>query len=177
MNKYIEIEKFEPKPKKFFHLLGVYRPLYWFEENLKKLLFDCRSCGQCILSTTGFVCPMRCPKTLRNGPCGGTENDTCEVNQKKLCVWSEIYYNNKDLKRLDLIRYFQIPVNHEFEETSSIVNWLDIRIDGMHLAIPGKGNAIAQLFKLAFYIMRTRWRKFVHPGRYWHKHESHYMDV
>jgi len=47
----------------------------------------------------------------------------------------------------------------------------------MHLAIPGKGNMIAQLFKLAFYIMRIRWRKFVHPGRYWHKHESHYMDV
>lgn len=177
MNKYTEIKKFEPKPKKFFHLLGVYRPLYWFEENLKKYLFDCRSCGQCILSTTGFVCPMRCPKTLRNGPCGGTENDMCEVNTKKKCVWSEIYYSNKDLKRLDLIRYFQIPVNRELEETSSIVNWLDIRIDGMHLAIPGKGNMIAQLLKLAFYIMRIRWSKFVHPGRYWHKHESHYMDV
>ena len=101
----------------------------------------------------------------------------CEVNPDKKCVWSEIYYSNKDLRRLDLLRYFQIPVNYEFEDTSAIVNWLDSRIDGMHLAIPGKGNMIAQLFKLAFYIMRIRWRKFVHPGRYWHKHESHYMDV
>lgn len=177
MNEYTEIKKFEPKPKKFFHLAGVYRPLYWFEENLKKFMFDCRSCGQCILSTTGFVCPMRCPKNLRNGPCGGTQNDMCEVNPVKKCVWSEIYYGNKDLKRLDLIRYFQIPVNREFEDTSAIVNWLDIRIDGMHLAIAGKGNMLAQLIKLAFHIIKIRWRKFIHPGRYWHKHESHYMDV
>ena len=175
MNKYTEIKKYEPKPKKFFHLQGIYRPLYWLEENLKVFLFDCRSCGQCILSTTGFVCPMRCPKTLRNGPCGGTENDRCEVNPEKMCVWSEIYYGNKDIKRLDLLRYFQIPVNHEFHETSAIVNWLDNRIDGMHLSIPGKGKALGQLMRLAFHIIKIRWRKFIHPGRYWHKNESHYL--
>nr|WP_245947992.1 methylenetetrahydrofolate reductase C-terminal domain-containing protein [Halomonas montanilacus] len=28
-------------------------------------------CGQCILSSTGMSCPMNCPKSLRNGPCGG----------------------------------------------------------------------------------------------------------
>ena len=27
----------------------------------KKLLFDCRMCGQCILHTTGMTCPMSCP--------------------------------------------------------------------------------------------------------------------
>ncbi|GEM_PF-935294 len=175
MNGYTEIKKYEPKPKKFFHLHSIYRALYWLEENLKIFTFDCRSCGQCILSTTGFVCPMRCPKTLRNGPCGGTENDKCEVNSTKMCVWSEIYYGNKAIKRLDLLKYFQVPLNHEFHDTSAVVNWIDHRIDGMHLAIPGKGTAFGQLIKLAFHILKIRWTKFIHPGRYWHKNESHYL--
>jgi hypothetical protein len=36
------------------------------EKAVKGALFDCRMCGQCILHSTGLVCPMRCPKNLRN---------------------------------------------------------------------------------------------------------------
>ena len=37
-------------------------------------------CGQCVLHSTGMTCPMTCPKTLRNGPCGGVREDgDCEV--------------------------------------------------------------------------------------------------
>lgn len=47
------------------------RPVAAVEKAVKGFMFDCRMCGQCILSSTGMSCPMNCPKQLRNGPCGG----------------------------------------------------------------------------------------------------------
>ena len=40
----------------------------------KKPVFGCQACGNCVLGMTEYVCPMTCPKNLRNGPCGGTFN-------------------------------------------------------------------------------------------------------
>ncbi len=66
------------------------RPVAALERQVKGLLFDCRMCGQCILSSTGMSCPMNCPKNLRNGPCGGVRADgTCEVRPEMRCVWRE----------------------------------------------------------------------------------------
>jgi len=64
------------------------RPTAAVERSVKGLLFDCRMCGQCILSSTGMSCPMNCPKNLRNGPCGGVRaNGHCEVRPEMKCVW------------------------------------------------------------------------------------------
>jgi hypothetical protein len=66
------------------------RPAAAFEREVKGLLFDCRMCGQCILSSTGMSCPMICPKNLRNGPCGGVRaNGHCAVRPEMQCVWVE----------------------------------------------------------------------------------------
>ncbi len=66
------------------------RPVAAIERNVKGLLFDCRMCGQCVLSSTGMSCPMNCPKNLRNGPCGGVRDDGhCEVKPEMKCVWRE----------------------------------------------------------------------------------------
>jgi hypothetical protein len=66
------------------------RPVAALERGVKGLLFDCRMCGQCILSSTGMSCPMNCPKNLRNGPCGGVRaNGNCEVRPDMKCVWLE----------------------------------------------------------------------------------------
>ncbi|HVN45088.1 MAG TPA: methylenetetrahydrofolate reductase C-terminal domain-containing protein [Steroidobacteraceae bacterium] len=63
-------------------------PMAALERPVKGLLFDCRMCGQCILSSTGMSCPMNCPKNLRNGPCGGVRaNGHCEVRPEMKCVW------------------------------------------------------------------------------------------
>jgi Methylene-tetrahydrofolate reductase C terminal len=68
------------------------RPVAGVEKAIKGLLFDCRMCGQCVLSSTGMACPMNCPKTLRNGPCGGVRADgNCEVKPEMKCVWVEAY--------------------------------------------------------------------------------------
>jgi hypothetical protein len=76
-----------------FDRLGLERSsqlVRWFEEPAKKLLFDCRMCGQCVLHYTGMTCPMTCPKQLRNGPCGGVGLDgRCEVDADRQCVWVE----------------------------------------------------------------------------------------
>jgi methylenetetrahydrofolate reductase (NADPH) len=54
----------------------------------KELLFDCKMCGQCALSSTGMSCPTNCPKNMRNGPCGGVRPDgNCEVTPTMPCVW------------------------------------------------------------------------------------------
>jgi Methylene-tetrahydrofolate reductase C terminal len=64
------------------------RPVAALERSVKGLLFDCRMCGQCVLSSTGMSCPMNCPKNLRNGPCGGVRaNGHCEVRPEMKCVW------------------------------------------------------------------------------------------
>jgi len=72
------------------------RPVAGVEKAVKGLLFDCRMCGQCVLSATGMSCPMNCPKTLRNGPCGGVRDDgTCEVKPEMRCVWVEAYHGSE----------------------------------------------------------------------------------
>ena len=64
------------------------RPVALVERMLKGPLFGCRMCGQCALSSTGMSCPMRCPKQLRNGPCGGVRPDGgCEIRPAMRCVW------------------------------------------------------------------------------------------
>jgi hypothetical protein len=78
-----------------FQALGyerIERPVARVEKAVKGLLFDCRMCGQCVLSSTGMSCPMNCPKTLRNGPCGGVRSDGhCEVKPEMKCVWVEAF--------------------------------------------------------------------------------------
>ena len=71
------------------------RPVAVIEQAVKGLLFDCKMCGQCVLSSTGMSCPMNCPKTLRNGPCGGVRADgNCEVKPEMKCVWIEAYHGS-----------------------------------------------------------------------------------
>ena len=175
MTSTVEVEKFNPKPIKFWHLRGIYKPLYFLEELLKRAMFDCRSCGQCILSTTGFICPMRCPKNLRNGPCGGAADGYCEVDPSKKCVWVEIYNAAADLDRVEMLKKFQGSIDWRLHDTSAVVNWIDGRIEGMHLTIPGKGPALFQLLKIAFYLMLARIKKFFRAPKFWQKNEAHYL--
>ena len=52
----------------------------------------CRMCGDCILGSTGGICPItHCAKSLVNGPCGGQKNGKCEVNPENDCAWIKIY--------------------------------------------------------------------------------------
>ena len=56
------------------------RALQVLEYGVKGPLFGCRMCGNCLLQETAFICPMECPKGLRNGPCGGSTPEHCYVD-------------------------------------------------------------------------------------------------
>jgi len=62
----------------------------------------CQACGQCILASTGGICPIsRCSKRMLNGPCGGSEKGKCEVSPETDCGWQLIYERLKELGQLD----------------------------------------------------------------------------
>jgi methylenetetrahydrofolate reductase (NADPH) len=68
------------------------RMLARMELAFKGPVFGCRMCGNCLLQETAFICPMECPKGLRNGPCGGiTPEKNCYVDESRKCVWYAIY--------------------------------------------------------------------------------------
>jgi methylenetetrahydrofolate reductase (NADPH) len=61
------------------------------EKVVKGPLFGCRMCGNCLLQETAFICPMECPKGIRNGPCGGSTEEYCYVDSTRPCMWYRIY--------------------------------------------------------------------------------------
>lgn len=85
---------FYPFKKESFHK----RLLARVELGVKGPLFGCRLCGNCLLQETSLICPMECPKGLRNGPCGGiTPEKNCYVDDTRKCIWYAIY--TKALKK------------------------------------------------------------------------------
>ena len=63
------------------------------EQLAKTFANECMHCGDCALFETAFICPMsQCPKSQRNGPCGGSINGWCEVYpEEKKCLYVRAY--------------------------------------------------------------------------------------
>ena len=74
---------------------------------------------------------MNCPKTLRNGPCGGVRvNGHCEVKPEMRCVWVQAFERSLRMPKYghELLA-IQPPVNKRLEGTASWINMLH-GIDG-----------------------------------------------
>ena len=70
----------------------------------------CLGCGDCIIDSTGGICPIaRCAKSMLNGPCGGSSNGKCEVNPDVECAWYAIYERLKLQGRLELMEKVREP--------------------------------------------------------------------
>ncbi len=70
----------------------------------------CALCGECIIDEFSGLCPItRCPKSMLNGPCGGSTNGKCEVDETLPCVWDEIYSAFKEKGQLQRFREIQPP--------------------------------------------------------------------
>ncbi|NOY09615.1 MAG: methylenetetrahydrofolate reductase [Spirochaetes bacterium] len=98
---------------------------YFFERVVKKLLYNCQECGDCALFDMAYLCPMsRCAKFQRNGPCGGSRNGMCEVDDTKRCVWTMVYDRLSSVRKTDEIRGEYVPpVNWTLSKTSSWLNY------------------------------------------------------
>lgn len=96
------------------------------EELAKRLIFDCRMCGQCVLHSTGMTCPMTCPKNLRNGPCGGVREDGgCEVVPEMRCVWVEAFERSQKMPTYGgQLGHSQPPLNRQLEGRSAWITAL-----------------------------------------------------
>lgn len=114
----LQTKPFKPGERRISFLVRL------MEDVVKVPLFRCQRCGECILSHTAFICCQRCPKRLRNGPCGGTgKGGTCEVYPERKCVWYRIYHRAKRLGRLPLLQRTESIHNWELEHTSA---WLNV---------------------------------------------------
>ena len=73
------------------------KAMHGIEHISKTMMFGCQDCGDCSLPDTGYFCPRAsCSKTQRNGPCGGSADGRCELNDKD-CMWARAY---------DRLKYF-----------------------------------------------------------------------
>lgn len=82
----------------------------------------CRACGECVLAYTGGICPVTaCAKGLFNGPCGGTNNGSCEISDDIPCAWNDIYNRLKAQNRLEDIINLQAPMQWKNQVKRTIV--------------------------------------------------------
>jgi methylenetetrahydrofolate reductase (NADPH) len=81
------------------------------ERSIKGVLWGCRMCGNCILQETAFICPMTCPKGLRNGLCGGATPERCEVDPTRPCTWYKIYERAERMGRTEKLLEINAPVD------------------------------------------------------------------
>lgn len=86
--------------------------LHRIEHASKIMLYGCRDCGDCSLPETGYLCPRAsCSKTQRNGPCGGSFDGRCELDDKE-CIWARAY---------DRMKYYH-ESEHMLDRPATVAN-------------------------------------------------------
>jgi hypothetical protein len=82
-------------------------------ERVGRFFEGCSLCGECVLDSTGGICPhTECPKGLLNGPCGGVAHGMCEVNTECECAWVRIYKRLEKQGRLGALKKIAAPKDH-----------------------------------------------------------------
>jgi len=70
----------------------------------------CSLCGDCLLDTFGGYCPVsRCPKSMLNGPCGGSTGGKCEVDKELPCIWDQVYQILQQSGKVQELKRIQPP--------------------------------------------------------------------
>jgi methylenetetrahydrofolate reductase (NADPH) len=103
----------------------------WLEGPVKKLLLDCRQCGDCGIQHVAFLCPeSKCAKHIRNGACGGSRDGMCEVYSDRKCVWFRAYDRLASADCLeDMLQECTPPRLWELDRTPS---WLNFHLKRDH---------------------------------------------
>ena len=99
------------------------RVLRRVERWIKGPLWGCRMCGNCLLQETAFICPMECPKGMRNGPCGGSSAEKCYVDETRPCIWYRIHKRAFKMGREELLLEVLPPLDWDKVGTET---WGDV---------------------------------------------------
>ena len=99
------------RPYRRNHESFLVRAFTRLERLIKEPLFGCRMCGNCLLKQTAFICPMTCPKGLRNGLCGGATPEACEVDPSRPCTWYQIYEKSSKMGRVEKLLEINAPLD------------------------------------------------------------------
>lgn len=99
---------------------------------IKGPLFGCRMCGNCLLQETALICPMECPKGLRNGPCGGSTPEKCYVDESRPCIWYKIYERSFQLGREALLLEVLPPMDWD---KAGMDSWSNIFIQAKNIGV------------------------------------------
>ena len=105
--------RWQPAYRSFARASVGKRLLVGFEQLVKGPIFGCRQCGNCLLQETAFICPMACPKGLRNGPCGGSTPERCYVDTSRPCIWYRIHERAFKMGREERLLEVLPPVDWE----------------------------------------------------------------
>jgi len=117
------------------------KPFAFLESAAKGFLFDCTMCGRCVLSVTGMTCPTNCPKSVRNGPCGGVRaNGHCEVKPNMPCVWVEAWAGTKNMGNFEAFNRLLPPRDHTAAGASA---WLHLAAENEAIRKAAKENKSA----------------------------------
>jgi methylenetetrahydrofolate reductase (NADPH) len=122
------------------------------EKLVKGTLFSCSMCGNCLLQETAFICPMLCPKGLRNGPCGSGSSEACCVDPARPCVWHLIYERAEKRGALDKLLEVQAPLDWSrvgHETWGTVI--AEARKQGLlapgRARTPGRRDQVDQMFR------------------------------
>ena len=107
----------------------------------KSMMFGCKDCGDCSLPDIAFLCPeSSCAKNQRNGPCGGTRDGKCEVDDFE-CIWSRAYDRLKhEGREQELLAHTPVVQDQRLRGTSS---WANTWLGRDHLAKPSPPRLVS----------------------------------
>ena len=151
--------RWQPAYSPFKHVSFGDRALQVLEYSVKGPLFGCRMCGNCLLQETALICPMECPKGLRNGPCGGSTSERCYVDETRPCIWYKIYERSFQLGREQLLLEVLPPLDWEKVGTDS---WRDVL---RQVAKNGFGKTVFGLLSSSAETRKETWDGIFRPVR------------
>ena len=102
------------------------------EQASKSAVFGCKDCGDCSLPDIAYLCPeSQCAKNQRNGPCGGTRDGKCEVDDFQ-CIWVRAYDRLKyEGREQEMLEHAPAIQDESLRGTSS---WANVLLERDHTA-------------------------------------------
>jgi methylenetetrahydrofolate reductase (NADPH) len=102
---------------------------------------------------------MECPKGIRNGPCGGSTEEHCYVDETRPCIWYKIYDRAFQMGREEMLLEVLPPLDWEKVGTET---WGDVV---NQVKVVGTGKVVTDLFSSDKERKDSTWDAIFRPVR------------